>query len=137
MVNTNYLTRGSIAKHLKLNPETLRYYESKGFIKKPGRLSNNYRIYNNKDMDKLKFIIMAKSLGFSLKEIKELLSLSLDEKTNRTRVRALTTLKSQLIAEKIKQLNAIKTVLDKLIKACQTQKTAGGCPILDSLHQKG
>jgi DNA-binding transcriptional MerR regulator len=136
MVKPVYLTRGHVAKQLKLHPETLRYYETTKLIGKPARLSNNYRAYNNEDVNKLKFIITAKELGFSLKETKELLNLSIDEKSNREKVRAIATQKSKIINEKIEQLSAIKKILDKLIKTCRTNKTEDGCPILEALHEK-
>lgn len=133
---SQYLTRGRIAKALKLSMETLRYYESLKLIKKPMRLNNNYRVYDEDDATKLKFILMAKNLGFTLKEIKELLDLALDGKKNREKVRILSMQKSQLLGEKIAQLQKLKAVLDKLIKTCHTKLETDTCPILEALSQK-
>lgn len=129
-------TRGYIAKKLKINLETLRYYEKQKLIKKPLRLLNNYRNYDDEDIMRLQFIIMAKELGFSLKEIKDLLNLSITEKSDRKKVRALVSSKSNIIENKIKQLTKIKVVLTELILLCHTNKTASHCPILKSLYQK-
>jgi DNA-binding transcriptional MerR regulator len=130
------MTRGSVAKKLKVNPETLRYYETQKLIKKPNRLENNYRIYDEEDMLRIKFIMMAKQLGFSLKEIKDLLSLSVTEKSDRNKVRILVSNKSNLIKEKIMQLTKMKKVLDELITLCKNNETASHCPILKTLYKK-
>jgi DNA-binding transcriptional MerR regulator len=126
-------TRGSIAKQLQIHPETLRYYEVQRLIKKPLRSANNYRTYSEEDRQRLKFILAAKELGFSLKEIKELLNLSIDARANRAKVRVLAQKKSELINNKIDQLQKIKAVLDKLIKVCRTDRTTEHCPILKSI----
>lgn len=133
---TRQLTRGQVARELNINPETLRYYEVQKLIKKPVRLINNYRVYDENDIERLKFIVMAKKLGFSLKEIKELLNLALDVKGNREKVRTLAKQKSQILAEKITQLSNLKKILDKLIKTCQIHKASKACPILETLYQK-
>ncbi len=136
MDNRLKLTRGSIAKKLKINPETLRYYETQKLIKKPVRLANNYRVYEEDDITRIKFILMAKNLGFSLKEIKELLHLSVTEKSDREKVRLLAQHKSQIIDEKIIQLTKMKRTLDELVVLCHSHKTAPECPILKCLYQK-
>lgn len=64
---------GEVVKELKINKETIRYYERIGLIKATRRDGNDYRIYSTEDIEKIKFIIISKSLGFSLKEIKILL----------------------------------------------------------------
>lgn len=136
MVNLSKMTRGSIAKELDINPETLRYYEAQKLIKKSKRLDNNYRIYDEDDKTRIKFILMAKQLGFSLKEIKDLLNLSITIKSDRKKVRNLASHKSTLISEKITQLTKMKSVLDELILLCHGDETASHCPILKCLYQK-
>lgn len=128
------LTRGYIAKILKINPETIRYYESQKLIKKPIRLANNYRIYEENDIVRIKFILIAKNLGFSLKEIKDLLNLSLTEKSDREKIRSLAIKKSEIISEKLIQLTNIKKTLDELITLCYKQKSTVHCPILKWLY---
>lgn len=130
------LTRGKLAKQLAIHPETIRFYETQKILKKPSRLINNYRIYDEEDVERIKFVLMAKELGFSIKEIKELLSLSVNEKTNRDKVRQLTENKINLIQEKIRQLNHIAEELSHLIKLCKTKKKTAICPILNSVRRK-
>ena len=61
-----------VAKKLNITTRTIRHYEDLGIIKSD-RLENNYRVYDQKNYDKLKFIVRARSLGFSLKECRELM----------------------------------------------------------------
>lgn len=135
MDNTKMM-RSNVAKKLHINPETLRYYEQQKLIKNPKRLENNYRIYDKEDISRIQFILMAKQLGFTLKEIKELLKLSITEKSDRKKVQILIAHKSKLIYEKLKQLTKLKKTLDDLLNICQTNETATDCPILKSLYQE-
>ena len=63
-----------VAKKLNITTRTIRHYEDMGIIKSD-RLENNYRVYDEKNYDKLKFLVRARNLGFSLKECKELIKL--------------------------------------------------------------
>ncbi len=126
------MTRGNIAKALSLNAETLRFYEKAKLINQPMRSLNNYRLYTDEDVRRLKFILMAKQLGFTLKEIKELLGLSVNEKTNRSKVRTLSQQISDKLNVKIKQLTEMKKILDDLILLCKSKKMVA-CPILKAL----
>ena len=63
-----------ISKKLKITSRTVRYYEDIGIITSK-RLENNYRFYDDKNIDKLKFLVRARKLGFALAECKELIKL--------------------------------------------------------------
>jgi len=71
----NSFTVGALADKAGINLETVRYYEKIGLMPKPKRKESHYRIYDENDFARLKFIVRAKELGFTLKEISELLSL--------------------------------------------------------------
>ncbi len=64
-----------LAEACDVSTKTIRYYESLGLLPRPRRADNNYRIYGPADADRLRFIIGARSLGFSLDEIAEILAL--------------------------------------------------------------
>lgn len=81
-------SRGQVAKSTDLNIETIRFYEKKGLIKDPPRGNNGYRQYSLEDINRLRFIKRAKELGFSLKEITELLNLNNDAGNNRLEIQA-------------------------------------------------
>ena len=70
----NGLTIGRLAKQAGLGIETVRFYERQGLIAPPPRTDSNYRIYPEEEVSRLKFIKRAKDLGFTLKEIKEVIS---------------------------------------------------------------
>ena len=69
------LTIGDVAKRANVHIETLRYYERRGIVPKPPRTRSNYRLYPEDTVRRVRFVKHAQELGFSLKEIKELLSL--------------------------------------------------------------
>src|SRR2546429_2729002 len=71
----NGLTIGEVAERAKVHIETLRYYEQRGLIASPPRSTSNYRLYPEDTVRRVRFIKHAQELGFSLREIKELLSL--------------------------------------------------------------
>lgn len=127
------LTRGVTAKLLGVDPETLRYYESQKLINPPQRMTNNYRIYNNNDVAIIKFILQAKELGFSLKEIKELLGLTTSN-VNSKKARTIVMQKVEEINMKIKRLKYLKTILERLSHDCINNKNADICPIVNYLH---
>ncbi len=66
---------GELASKLSLNPRTIRYYETIGLMPEPARTPAGYRLYTERDHDRLCFILKAKSINLSLEEIKEILSL--------------------------------------------------------------
>lgn len=75
------LTIGRLAREAGVNSETIRFYERRGLIPKPPRPATGYRRYPPETVRRVRFIRHAKELGFSLKEILELLSLRLDPET--------------------------------------------------------
>ena len=74
-------TIGQVAKHAGVGVETVRFYERKGLLEEPERKASGYRQFDEKVVDRIRFIRRAKELGFTLKEIKELLELRLDPAT--------------------------------------------------------
>ncbi|ERK30886.1 MerR family transcriptional regulator [Clostridium intestinale] len=66
----NYYKIGEVVKKLNINRETIRYYENIGLLTENKRDKNDYRLYSKDEIEKVEFILMVKSYGFSLKEIK-------------------------------------------------------------------
>lgn len=128
------LTIGKLAKTSGVNIETVRYYERIGLIPKPHRKESGYRQYSLEDVARLKFILHAKELGFSLKEIRELLELRVDPETNCEEVRQQAELKITNIEKKISDLKRIRAVLLNLATACRERKQTDECPILEALE---
>jgi len=130
----NNLTIGKLAKQVGVGIETIRFYERLGIIAAPLRTESNYRIYQNEDITRLRFIKRAKELGFTLKEIKELLLLRHNPKATKDVVRSKTEEKIALIQEKIVDLTRIQTALQKLVEQCDGHGPASECPILEALE---
>ncbi len=126
------LTIGFLARAAEVNVETIRYYQRFGIIDEPTKPFEGYRIYPPETVDRLRFIKRAKQLGFSLKEIAELLELG-DGRCEDVRVRA--EIKRTHVEEQIKDLKKLKKTLDTLIKSCQFDNGSAHCPIVETLVQ--
>ena len=131
----NTLKSGELAKQANVNTETLRYYEREGLLPEPKRSEAGYRLYTADDVKRVQFIKRAQDLGFSLKEIKELLTLKLDETQSAKAVKRLTEQKIKTIEHKIKALEAMKEVLLGLSAACSGEGSVDHCPIIKSLDK--
>jgi len=129
----NPLTIGFLARAAEVNIETIRYYQRVGLIQEPKKPKTGYRIYSNEIVDRLKFIKRAKDLGFSLKEIIELLDLG-DGHCRDVQLRA--EQKRTLIDQQISDLKKLRKTLDVLIKTCQTATNKVHCPIVETLTGK-
>lgn len=123
-----------IAKKSKLNVETIRYYEKIKIMPNPKRRESGYRFYTNDDLARLKFIIRAKELGFTLKEIKELLSIKIDSTSKCGDLKKIAEEKINDITKRIKDLNNIKRHLTKLAAQCVNEElSTDDCPIVKAL----
>lgn len=130
------LSVGKLARAAGVNVETVRYYERIGILPKPERRESGYRIYGEEDVHRLRFIKHAQQLGFSLKEIKELLELRVQPKSNCEEVRRQTEQKLKNVRQKIEDLQRIERALGELITACQHRQTTDECPILAALEEE-
>lgn len=127
---------GQLAKQVGVNVETIRYYERIKLLPKPKRRESHYRIYNETDFKRLLFIKRAKELGFTLKEIKELMELRIDSEAKCGDVKHLTEHKLQDIDNRINDLKKIRSVLVKLIKQCVNEEVSSDeCPILEVIDK--
>ena len=131
------LTIGEVAKQAQVRIETLRYYERMGLVASPPRSESNYRLYPQETVRRVQFIKRAQELGFSLKEIMELLALRATPETPCADVRTRALDKITAIEEKIRVLNAMKNALVQLVEECSGQGEITDCPILASLDTKG
>lgn len=129
----NKLSIGQVAKQTSLSVETIRFYERQGLIEKPARKGSGYRQFGQQDIERLIFIQQAKSLGFSLSEIKSLLSLRADPDTTTGDIKQLAQSKLEDIEAKIKMLKGMKRSLKSLIDMCPGQGPKKDCPILEAL----
>lgn len=124
------MTISSVARAADVNIETIRYYQRRGLLKEPPKPAHGYRQYQQDAVNRVRFIKRAQELGFTLSEIKTLLSLG-DGHCRETH--DLAKHKLALIQGRIRDLEAMGAVLNKLVRACETHGDSPGCPIIESL----
>ncbi len=127
------LTIGEVARRVGIGVETVRFYEREGLLAEPARRASGYRQYGEDAVPRLRFIRRAKALGFTLKEIAELLALRDDPDATRADVRRQAQTKVADIEAKVRDLQRMKEALLSLAATCHGDGPAGGCPILEAL----
>jgi MerR family mercuric resistance operon transcriptional regulator len=131
------LTIGEVAKAAEVGIETVRFYEREGLIAEPPRRQSGYRQYPPDTVRRLRFIRRAKDLGFTLKEIGELLDLRVDPTTSCADVRAIAKAKMADVEGKMLDLARIQAALTDLVRTCRGKGPTSECPILDALDEQG
>ncbi len=127
------LTIGKVARSAGVGIETIRFYEREGLIAEPPRSESGYRQYPEETIARISFTKRAKELGFTLKEIRELLSLRIDPQTTCCEIRGRAKAKIADVDEKIQTLQKMKGALVKLTSVCRGSGPKSECPILDYL----
>lgn len=130
------LTIGQVAKLARIGIETVRFYEREGLIAEPPRRDSGYREYPPDVVARLTFIKRAQDLGFSLKEIAELLELRLHPEKPCSEVKERALSKISDIEAKIKDLKRMRGALVQLTESCIEDKRLSECPILDAFESK-
>lgn len=128
---------GDVAERGGVNLQTIRYYEREGLLPEPPRLASGYRVFPESAVRQVRFIKRAQELGFSLAEIRELLSFQGNSNAGAQHVRERAKKKVADIEEKIRTLEAMKEALNALAEACPGCGPLSECPILDALDAKG
>lgn len=131
--NKKGLTIGRIANAAGVNVETVRYYQRVALINEPAKPVTGYRYYPSDTVDRIHFIKRAQQLGFSLKEIVELLELGEGCCAD---VCARAEEKRGHIDRQIQGLKELRQTLDALIKTCRDDDHSNHCPIIESLTGK-
>ena len=122
---------GQLAKRGGVGIDTVRYYERNGLLTPRTRLPSGYRRYGELELARLRFIRRAQALGFTLKEVRELLSLSAQRDVGRVKRSAQAKLLD--VEARMAALQRVRDGLAKLIEACPGHGRAADCPILQAL----
>ncbi|TQV89144.1 Zn(2+)-responsive transcriptional regulator [Aliikangiella coralliicola] len=132
----NYYKIGELAKIAGITVESLRFYESEGLVAAAQRTSSGYRLYSETEAQRLYFVVHAKKVGFSLKEIKRLLNLQINKDQHTCEeVKHYTGEKIAEIQTKIQDLQKIQQALKSLHDVCcGGQESAKNCSILHTLE---
>ena len=134
--NVKLLTIGRLAERTGVSPNTLRYYEKMGLIKAASRSESGYRIYGEDVECILQFIKGAKTLNFTLEEIRQLLTLNRSDKATCAEVLQHTTGKIIEAEQKIRELKEVKRILSALVEQCPADDTSvTSCPILGHINR--
>ncbi len=129
------MTIGKAARKAGVGVETIRFYERRGLIEQPPKpLEGGFRVYPDGTVERIRFIRQAQELGFSLREIDELLSLRADPATDAGDVRKRATAKLEEVDRKLAQLERIRAALEELVAACPGQGALRSCSIMEVLE---
>ena len=126
---------GELAKRADVPIDTVRYYEREGLIPPPIRRASGYRASVDADVDRLRFMRRAKGLGFTLHEIRELLSPTAMSGDDMAALNAQTQAKLRDVEERIHALTRIREALQSLVTACPGHGALDRCPILAALSE--
>jgi MerR family transcriptional regulator, copper efflux regulator len=130
------LTISKAAREAGVGVETIRFYERQGLIEQPQKPLAGVRIYPPDMVARIRFIREAQQIGFSLREIHELLTLRADPSADCADVREQATAKLDEVRRKIERLREIGTALETLIAACPGRGGLQACSIMDALTQR-
>lgn len=122
----------TVAERSGVPAKTIRYYESIGLVPPPRRTESGYRVYDGKDVETLRFIQRARSLGFSVKDVADLLALWRDRERASSEVRRVAERHVAEIERKIAELESMRATLQHLIDRCHGDDRPD-CPILARL----
>lgn len=126
------LKRGELARRTGTNLETVRYYEKIGLLPEPPRNANDYRVYDDSHVRRLRFVLRGRELGFTIDEIRGLLSLVDGGTQTCAEVRARTEHHLKDIRDKIADLRRIETILANTAAQCSGNDVPE-CAILEAL----
>jgi Hg(II)-responsive transcriptional regulator len=127
------MTVGRLAKEAGVNLETVRFYERERIMPKPERTAGGHRVYTAEDLERLRFVQRAKSVGFTLREVRTLVSLrdaNPDESCED--VMDMAHRKLAEVETKLKELKEMRNALAGFIKACPHQDLAH-CQVMQGL----
>jgi MerR family copper efflux transcriptional regulator len=138
MVHNTYMRIGELAARAEVNIQTLRFYEREGLLKPPARTASGYRSYMDSDLERVSFIRLCQGLGFTLREIQQLLILHKSVAENRgaikmkpSAVREIVMMadeRLELIDQKLTALSSMRAELTALVRAL-SDDSAGTCPV--------
>jgi MerR family mercuric resistance operon transcriptional regulator len=129
------LQRAELAQRTGCNLETVRYYEKVGLLPEPPRTASGYRSYDNMHERRLRFILRARELGFSLDEVRELLRLVDERDQPCAEARAVAAAHLDDVRAKIADLKRMERVLKDVVAAC-ADDTLPECPLIETLFRQ-
>ncbi len=123
---------GDVTRLTGFSADTLRYYEKIKLLRPVARTSSGLRVYDERDLSRLRFILRAKAMNFSLDEIARLLEMREAPQHARSEVRELTHRKLEVVERHMKELKTLHSELTLLVNLCRGAQE--GCPIIEDLN---
>jgi MerR family copper efflux transcriptional regulator len=133
-IGTQPFNIGEAAARSGVNAKMIRHYESLGLLPKIGRTDSGYRQYTQNDVHTLRFIRRARSLGFRMVEIAELLKLWQNKRRASAAVKRIALAHADDLSRRIEEMEAMKRTLERLADCCQGDDRPD-CPIIDELAE--
>lgn len=128
---------GKVVRRTGLSAATIRYYERLGLVPEVPRSRSGFREFDGTAIRRLRFVRRARSLGFTLEEVGELLELRIDDGATTADVRERATEKLEEIEGKIADLDRVGNSLRELTETCCSDAPTSECPILEALEDVG
>lgn len=135
----NGIQIGRVSQQTGLSVDAIRFYEKQRLLERAPRTEGGFRLFNTQDIERIRFIRRAQTLGFSLPEIRELLVLQHDEQVACSHVRVSLQAKIATVRNKIRELNALEMQLEKSLRKCEDKRRrfgeshTGCCPVLEEI----
>ena len=126
---------GELARQADVAIDTVRYYERQGLLPAPERTQSGYRTYVAEDVARLRFVRRAKTLGFTLDEIRELLALSGRREDDMAGMKAAAIQKLADVDARLAELQLVRAGLETLVASCPGHGALAQCPILNALAE--
>ncbi len=130
------MTIGQVADRLDVSVQTLRYYEREGLLPHLPRSDAGYRLFDEEVLKRVAFIKHAQEVGFSLREIGELLSLRADPDGSCRDIQRCDEEKIGQLQDRLARLRSMKRTLENLVTLCTSGLPATACPILEALDEE-
>ena len=124
---------GQLARQAGVPIDTVRYYERQRLIPEPARSASGYRQYAQDDVTRLNFIRRAKTLGFTLEEIGELMAITTNYSNDMKEMREKASRKLEVVEERLTELTRMRDALSGLVDACPGHGPLETCPIMAAL----
>ncbi len=122
-----------LANAVGINPQTVRYYERENLLAEPSRSASGYREYDHDALERLRFICHAKEVGFTLREIRELIGLDSAEPKSCGCVQKVVEAKLFDLEAKLRAMRQMKKLLQRLHDRCIESPPSAPCPVLKHL----
>jgi len=129
---------GEVAEMIGMTVEGLRYYDRRDLVRPARRSSSGYRLYGDRQVDRLRFVKASQEMGPSLEEIGELLEIRDGSEETCTAVRRRLETKLDQVRRRLELLQAMETDLSRALERCEAQIAEGrgdDCPVLDGLDE--